>query len=573
MELKMDGECTNVRVTLLEGSECFHAKERMKEYLLSVDDDQMLYNFRTTAGLSTKGADCMTGWDAPDGLLRGHTTGHYLSALACAYHSDQDGRMKRKAEYMVESLAGCQEALSHMQGVKDGFLSAYKEEQFDLLEKYTPYPRIWAPYYTLHKILAGLLDCYEYAGIAKALDIAEGIGVWVWRRLSRLPDEQRIRMWSLYIAGEFGGINAELFRLGRITGKTVYVRCARLFDNENLLEPMEKHRDVLAGMHANQHIPQMLGALELYKCTGERRYYDAARFFWETVTEAHIYATGGTGEKEIFHGKGEIGAYLTDSTQETCASYNMLKLTSRLFQYEWDSRYMDYYEQALLNHILVTQDKRVTGESTYFLPVQPGAIKEFKYENSCCHGTGMESPFRYRDGIYHLRDGCVYVNLFLPSELRWEDQDMTVRQTFDTDHTGRIALYIKGSGRHTVKIRKPGWCREDCRILCGGKAWDFRADEKGYLEMSQDFTDGVELKLELPFHYQLVRTPDRPDLAAVRYGPYILAARSDSREFISLPSAQEYTEEALESFCRGMQMVPLWEVGEEAYHVYFLLHE
>lgn len=567
-------ECAEADVRLLEGSEFYEAQERMREFLLSVDDDQMLYNFRAASGLDTQTSLKMSGWDAPDSQLRGHTTGHYMSALALCYQATGDTRIYKKAEYMVQEMGRCQKAFAGMEGIHEGFLSGYSEEQFDLLEEYTPYPEIWAPYYTLHKLLAGLLDCYRLLDQAEALETADRLGMWVWKRLSRLSHDQLTRMWSMYIAGEFGGMNAVMAQLYQLTERLEFLQCAKLFDNDKLFYPLEQKTDALSTMHVNQHIPQMLGAMEIYKTTGEKRYYDMAEFFWKTVTSAHAYATGGIGEGEMFHERGRIGSLLTKNTEETCASYNMLKLTKELFQYNPKVKYMEYYERTVTNHILASLDKQTTGESTYFLPLGPGMKREFLCENSCCHGTGMESQFKYREGIYFQDAESIYINLYIPSELRWEDKDFIIRQESDSTDPGHIKLFVQGTGWKNVKIRKPEWA-EDYHVLEDDKVLDVLLDIDGYIQISQNFFAGKTYEIEFSLRFHFIRTPDRPELAAIQYGPYILAALSEQEDYIRLPYTESELEEKmvqighkLEFFCEDIIWIPLSMVDEEAYHVY-----
>lgn len=246
------------------------AQDRNLTYLLTVNDDQMLYNFRFAAGLDTKGAPEMNGWDAPDSQIRGHTTGHYLSALALCYEATGNVGIARKARYMVAALRKCQEKFSITESFHRGFLSGYSEQQFDQLEQGARYPEIWAPYYTLHKILAGLLDCHRAFASETALQICKELGLWVYERLSRLTREQRAAMWSTYIAGEFGGMNEVLARLYQMTGDERYLTAARMFDNDKLLFPMMRNIDTLGGMHANQHIPQIIGAVRMYEASDRK---------------------------------------------------------------------------------------------------------------------------------------------------------------------------------------------------------------------------------------------------------------------------------------------------------------
>lgn len=566
-------DLNDAQICLTEGTEFYRAQERMRTFLLAVDADQMLYNFRAASGLSTKGAPPMEGWDSPDSQLRGHTTGHFLSALALCYHACGDEKIKEKAVYMVSALSECQQAFSEMPGIQEGFLSGYSEEQFDLLEEYTVYPKIWAPYYTLHKIFAGLLDCYKYIGDETALEISDRLGGWVYRRLSRLSRKQRSKMWSMYIAGEFGGMNEVMAKLYQITGKEEYLECARMFDNDKLFYPLSRGVDALSGMHANQHIPQILGALEIFRATGEEQYYNIAGQFWSVVTEGHIYAPGGTGEGEMFRRKDVTGALLTKNTQETCASYNMLKLTKELYQFQPDVRYMDYYERTLLNHILATPEKKETGESTYFFPLAPGSKKEFERENSCCHGTGMENHFKYREAICFRDEETLYVNLFIPCTIKSEDVSLTIRKAEGSIE--KIDICPRGDFR-TLAVRKPCWCREDYRIRVNGREVLCKAEQDGYFRFEEDFTEEVLIELEFPIHLSLIRTKDRPELAAVQAGPYILAAVSDEEDFLHIPIDEERAEEVLvrqegdglEYRYGDIRFIPLFQIDEEAYHVY-----
>lgn len=586
-------------VVILTGkSEFFKAQERMLTFLLGTDDDQMLYNFRREAGLDIKGASPMIGWDSPECLVRGHTTGHYLSALALCFRATGEARILKKAEYMVESLGQCQRALSEQKGYHPGFLSAYPEEQFDLLEAYTPYPEIWAPYYTLHKILAGLLDCEKWTGIAEALEIADKIGEWIFRRLTKLNEGQRMKMWSIYIAGEFGGINESLAELYMRTGKEIHLQSAEMFDNDRLFLPMGMKQDALDGMHANQHIPQAIGAMKIYEASGDRRYYDIAKFFWESVTAGHCYAIGGTGETEMFHGRNKIGSFLTENTAESCASYNMLKLTKLLYQYEPLASYMDYYERTMQNHILASLDKEPSGETVYFLPLGPGFIKKFETENTCCHGTGMENHFKYIESVYFQDKDTLYINLFLESKACWQERGISIRQIVQEERPGEIKLYLQRenqesekaeyksqtpeSGKCHLKIRRPYWCAGEHRVTVNGKTKICPVQEDGYLNLTmgddewEEAESGISISIHFPCSLRLERTPDNAELAALAYGPYIFAALSEQKDYLDIPLREDTLEEvftreesSLAFRYRTLKFIPLYQVSREAYHVYF----
>lgn len=561
----------------LEGdSDFLAAQERMHAWLLTTDTDQFLYNFRAAAGLDTCGAAPMTGWDSPDGLLRGHTTGHYLSALAKCWRATGDTAIYDRARAMVDGLVACQRGLEAA-GCAKGFLSAYDEEQFDKLEVYTPYPKIWAPYYTLHKILAGLLDLFELAGIDEALDLARGIGTWTHERLTRLPHAQLVKMWNIYIAGEYGGMNEALARLARITGDDLFAQTARLFDNDRLFVPLDQDVDALNGMHANQHIPQIVGAMEVYHATGDERYLTRAERFWDELTAHHTYAIGGTGESEMWHAPDHVCDLLTASTCESCASYNLLKLTGMLHEHAPHAAYMDYYERVLFSHTLATCDHDVTGGTTYFISMKPGAVKDIDaLENSCCHGTGMEQPSMYADHIYHLggTDAApeLYVDLFIPSKAAAEDAGITVSQSVDAQLPGTLALSVSAERGATLRVRVPSWCAGEPSVaLDGGPVAVETAG--GYLTVPLS-AGSHAVAVEFPVALRIERAGDDATRYCVFWGPYVLAALSDAEEALELPAdaalslapsdaPMEFIEDV-----SGIRFIPFERVHHERYHLY-----
>lgn len=560
-------------VSLEPGSRFYTAQEEMQDYLLQTDDDQMLYNFRKASGLDLQGAEPMTGWDAPECNLKGHTTGHYLSGLALCYKAGKNRKIKEKACYMIQELAKCQEAFRTIPGIHEGFLSGYSEEQFDKLEEYTRYPEIWAPYYTLHKIFAGLLDCYEFVGLDQALEIADRLGEWVYRRLSALSREKRMRMWEMYIAGEYGGMNDVMARLYRITGKEEFLETARYFDNEKLFLPMEQKVDALENLHANQHIPQIIGAMEVFKATGEKKYYDIASYFWQAVTSSHAYTIGGTGENEMFHGPNWIGRLLTKNTAESCASYNMLKLTKELYQYEYKKEMMDYYERVLTNHILGGREHGTTGETVYFMPLAPGYHKEFLHENHCCHGTGMESHFKYGDMIYAHCGESIYVNLFLKSRLDWKEKGIIIHQNTEMDHPEIVVLKTESPEKIHMKIRIPKWSGTQREICVDGEKQRSWREQDGYIQI--DVPEGVhEVRCIFPCGFYLEAAPDRPELNTLLYGPYVLSALSDKTDFLELDldeekAVSEVHKEGLEFRYKELVWKPLFDIDTEAFQVYW----
>ncbi|ASA23792.1 beta-L-arabinofuranosidase domain-containing protein [Paenibacillus donghaensis] len=564
------------KVNLRGPSRLKTAQDRRLAFLLKVDDDQMLYNFRKAAGIHTLGAPEMIGWDSPDSLLKGHTTGHYLSALALCYASTGNEQIYGKLTYLIEELNKVQLAFEADHRYQYGFISAYSEEQFDLLQTYVRYPEIWAPYYTLHKIFAGLLDSYHIAGIQLALTIADKLGDWVYNRLSALPHEQLIKMWSMYIAGEFGGINESLAELYTYTDKENHMKAAKLFDNDRLFFPMEQEVDALGALHANQHIPQVVGALKIFEATQEKKYYDIAQFFWQSVVNSHIYSIGGTGEGEMFKQPNKIGAHLTEHTAETCASYNMLKLTKHLYAYENDVHYMDYYERTMLNHILATTDHECLGASTYFMPTSPGGQKGYDEENSCCHGTGLEAHFKYTEAVYFEDTDALYVNLFVSSELLDADNGLHVVQAVPEIFTGEIGLSILALKKTRLKIRKPYWHQGAVKVELNGEQVTF-TEENGYVTVTRDWRKQDKVTVHFAPELRLEFAPDKDDTASLAFGPYILAAVSDRKDFYELPLRTGNVQESIERIAgtnrfvfkeKQLEFAPLAELNHEPYHLY-----
>lgn len=559
------------QVRLTEGTLHYDYQKLMAEYLLTVNDDQMLYNFRKASGLDTKGAPPMTGWDEDACKLKGHTTGHYLSGIALAWAATGNLKFKEKIDYMVAELAKCQEAFAQSGLYHRGFLSAYSEEQFDLLEVYTRYPEIWAPYYTLDKIMSGLYDCCVLGGNAQAKEVVSLMGDWVYDRLSRLPKETLNKMWSMYIAGEFGGMLGTMVKVYELTGKETHLKAAKLFENEKLFYPMEEGCDTLEDMHANQHIPQILGAMDLYRATGEEKFWEIGKNFWNIVTGGHIYCIGGVGETEMFHRANTTCAYLSDKPAESCASYNMLRLTGELFPYTGSGAMMDYYANTLENHIFASSSHVNDGGTTYFMPLCPGGRKEFdNAENSCCHGTGMESRFRYMENIYAYNDEALYVNLLVDSILSDSD-GKEILEVKSGDEEGILEFTFRQPLKKALKLHIPAWGQKGLQVSVNEKAVPDIEPEDGYLTISGGFSEGDVVRIKLSMELRILDNKSDETFVNVAYGPYILAALSEKNEFLTAPQPEKihHGKKKLEFEADGMKLIPLPKVDLEPYHVYF----
>ena len=497
------------------------------KWLLSLPSDRLLYTFRITSGLSST-AQPLGGWEKPDCELRGHFTGHYLSACALAYASTGDEEIKTKANAMVAELAKCQQAN------KNGYLSAFPEDLFGRLRTLQ---RVWAPFYTYHKIMAGHLDMYFYCGNEQALTSVEGMAGWVSKWHESISDEHMQRI----LQTEFGGMNEVLCNLYAVTGKAYYLDLAGVFEKRMFLDPLAAHRDELKGLHANTHIPQVIGAARRYELTGERRYRDIASYFWDEVTSERCYCTGGTSNEEHWRtDPGKLASELGQNTEECCCAYNMLKLTRHIFGWTADPRAMDYYERTLFNHRLGTQDGE--GLKSYFLPLGSGYWKYFNspYDSFwCCTGTGAEEFAKFGDTICFNDDRSVFVNLFIASELNWPDKRIRLRQEtrFPEQEGTTLVIHTDNPTEMAVRVRVPYWATSGGKLKINGTPLPVFASPSSYLEVNRVWKEGDRLEMELPMSLHVETIPDDPSLQAAMYGPLVLAGRLGSQ---NLTPAETY---------------------------------
>ena len=494
------------------------AMELDHQYLLSLDADRLLRNFRVTAGLPTS-AKPLGGWEAPDGELRGHFVGHYLSACALMYRSTGDEKLKTKADYIVAELAKCQQAMG------SGYLSAFPESFIDRVIARKP---VWAPWYTLHKIYAGLLDVYTLCDNPQALQVVEKMASWTKGRMDKLNDEQMQKM----LETEHGGMNEALANLYAVTGNPDYLALSQRFNHHAVLDPLAKGIDPLTGLHANTQIPKIIGAARQYELTGDAKDEAIATYFWNVVTKERSYVIGGNSDGEYFSDKEHLSEHIGPSTTETCNTYNMLKLTRHLFEWEPKAEYADYYERALYNHILASQNPD-TGMMCYYVPLRSGSHKNYNTpEDSfwCCTGTGVENHGQYGDSIY-FRDGGngLYVNLFIASELQWKEQGVTLRQEtkFPTAPNSHLALTCTKPTKLKLFIRHPYWATVGFHILVNGRAINASSAPGSYATVERTWKTGDTVEIALPLSLRTESFRDNPHKIAFLYGPLVLSAPLD----------------------------------------------
>ena len=504
------------RVRLLPGP--FEAARALDaRYLLSLNADRLLHGFRANAGLVPK-ALRYGGWESRD-LCPGHTLGHYLSACSMMWASTGEAQFLQRVAYIVDELHACQQA------TRSGLVCAFPDGDTQLRNAVAGGPVTGVPWYTMHKILAGLRDAHVHAGHPGALPVLTRLADWTVEATQGIGDERFQQMLGV----EFGGMNEVLADLHALTGEARYLHLAQRFNHRSLLDPLAEGRDTLDGLHSNTQIPKVIGFKRLAEITGDQRYAKAAHYFWGNVVHKRSFATGGDGDGEHFFPPAETPRHLASAkTMETCCTYNMMRLTRALFIAAPSVAYADYYERALFNGILASQDPG-TGMVTYFQATRPGYPKLYcTPERSfwCCTGTGMENFAKLGDSIYFHHVDALYVNLFIASTLDWAEKGLRLRQTtrFPDEAATRLSINAAAPVRFTLRLRHPAWCPQLAVRLNGRPLLD--STEPGrYVEVDRVWHRGDVLDVALPMRLHLQALPGASDIAAVMFGPLVLAAR------------------------------------------------
>lgn len=492
---------------------------RDSAWMVSLDVNRLLHSFRTNAGVfAGREGGYMTvkklgGWESLDCELRGHTTGHLLSAFGLMYAATGSEIFKLKGDSLVNGLEEVQKAL------KGGYLSAYPEE---LIHRNMQGKGVWAPWYTLHKLFSGLIDQYLYADNRTALEVVTRMGDWAYNKLKPLSEETR----RLMIRNEFGGVNESFYNLYAITGEERYQWLAEYFYHNDVIDPLKEQRDDLGAKHTNTFIPKVLAEARHYELTQNETSRKLSEYFWHAMIDHHTYAPGCSSDKEHFFDPKKFSQHLTGYTGETCCTYNMLKLSRHLFCWTGDSSIADYYERALYNHILGQQDPE-TGMVAYFLPLLSGSHKLYSTkENSfwCCVGSGFENHAKYGEAIYYHNDQGIYVNLFIPSQVNWREKGLTLSQetNFPANETTQLSIRVDKPVRTTVYLRYPSWS-QNVKVLVNGKRVSIQQKPGTYIAITREWKDGDRIAATYPMRIQLEATPDNPQKAALLYGPLVLA--------------------------------------------------
>lgn len=558
-------------------------RDRMKGFLEAYDERNFMVLFNNQAGRPNPSDVYPPGGWEDGGLLSGHWTGHYMTALSQAYAENGEELYKTKLDWMVDELAACQSAITaRLNGTAGsgadaqwiptyaGYLGALPEDTVLRLgpPRWAVYganlsTNTWAPWYTQHKIMRGLLDAYYNTNNTQALEVVEKMADWAYLALTigdknhpdykgNLTRDDLNYMWDLYIGGEFGGANEVFPEIYQITGDERHLQTAKAFDNrESLFGAAVEDRDILVvpadkipgrrrgqRLHANTHVPQFIGYLRVFEQGGGDEYFAAAKNFYGWIEPHRAFASGGTSgsypgsntNAELFQNRDNIANAIASDGAETCTTYNLLKLARNLFLHEHNATYMDNYERGLFNMITGSRDDTDSPDFprlTYFQPLSPGTPREFGGNTgTCCGGTGMESHTKYQETVYlRSADGsALWVNLFIPSTLTWEEKGFTVEQETAFPREGATKLTVNGQGPLDIKLRVPAWVRKGFQVTINGEAAQGSepAQPGTYLTLSRTWAAGDVIEVKMPFTIRTKRALDRPDTQAIMWGPVLL---------------------------------------------------
>jgi DUF1680 family protein len=505
-----------------------HAEQADLKYMLEMNVDRLLSPFLKEAGIPPK-KENYGNWENTG--LDGHIGGHYLSALANMYAATGDREILRRLNYMIDWLDTCQRknGNGYISGVPGGKLmwkdiaeGKINANPFGLNNK-------WVPLYNIHKLFAGLRDAYLIAGNEKAKIVLIRLADWFNQTIANLSNEQVQQM----LRSEHGGMNEVFADVAVITGNNKYLETARKLSHRAILSPLLQEKDSLTGVHANTQIPKVVGFKRVSEVNGDTTWANAADFFWNTVVQHRSVSIGGNSVREHFHPATDFSSMINDiQGPETCNTYNMLRLTEKLFYTNPKSSYLDYYERAIYNHILSSEHP--DGGFVYFTPMRPQHYRVYSQPQEsfwCCVGSGIENHGKYGQLIYAQDKKDLYVNFFIPSQLTWKEKGLSlVQQTqFPNEESSTIKLTLAKPSGFGIHIRYPSWIKKgEMKVLVNGQAWKAASDNNGFVVINRNWKTGDVISLQLPMHTTVEYLPDGSPWISFIHGPIVLAARTDT---------------------------------------------
>ena len=511
------------------------AQEGDIDFLKRFDNDRILYRFRDTAGLDTKGAKTYKGWE--DSLIAGHSVGHYLTAVAQAIRATNDEELKEKLADIIHGLKECQDAIG------TGFIFGARvddrnniEKQFDIVEGKAQ-GDTWVPWYTMHKIIAGLVDTYKFTGNQEALDVASSLGEWVYERSSKWTKQVNSRI----LGTEYGGMNDCLYELYSYTKNEHHKLAAEKFDDPDLYKTICSTTK-LSPRHANTTIPKFVGSIKRFEVLSEMGeatdedydYFEYAKQFFDIVVNEHAYITGGVSDMEHFRDACKQDDTRTQCNNESCCAYNLLKLSRELYKITGERKYADYYENTLRNAIMGAINPE-DGSTTYFTPMATGYFKTFSEGDPdknmfwCCTGSGMENFTKLGDSIYFKKDKNLFVNQYVASTVNWKEANMKITQESNvvTSDVATFKVELTGvqSSQATINLRVPDWIAGTPVVKVNNVPVDNAAISSGYIKVERSWSNGDVLSIQYPMEVKAFGLPDNSTVFGFKYGPTVLAAK------------------------------------------------
>lgn len=557
------------------------------QYLHQLNADRLLHNFRVNVGIAST-AQPLEGWEHPKVGLRGHFTGHYLSACSYAIYNTGDTGLQNRLQYMVKALAECQQKAGGY------YLSAFSEKDFDILEK--QFGGVWAPYYTYHKIMQGMLDAYTYGGNQQALAVVKNMATYVQRRMAKLSPETIEKV--LYTpqanpGNEVGGMNDVLHQLYAVTKDTLHLQLAKLFDRDWFSKPLMQNKDILSGLHANTHLVLVNGFVQRYKNTRENDYGKAAFHFWDMLMYHHAFvngsssgprpiATTSTAKTAEHWGKADVlSTTLTDEIAESCVSHNTQKLTSALFQLSGQVQYAQSYMNTFYNAVMALQNAE-NGQVVYHLPLASPRKKVFLKENDfkCCNGTGIEAFANLNSNVYFHEKDTLWINLYVPSQLNWASKGMTLQQSGNFTELGKVRIQLQEAQpkQTTIKCLVPDWADpKDVHITINGIPVPSKVIHRGYATLQRVWKAGDVVEMTFKLKIRCVSMKDDANIVAFYYGPTLLAFETDKELILKGTSKDIVTSIKQDASNLRFQMtnnqqtyrlVPFYQITKASYGVY-----
>jgi len=556
------------------------------KYLHALDPDRLLHNFRKNAGIKSD-VKPLEGWESPSCGLRGHFVGHYLSACASLIKKEGDTLLDRRTRYMVDVLAECQQKLGGQ------YLSAFPVSDFDTLEK--KHGGVWAPYYTYHKIMQGLLDVYNLTGSKKAFQIVLNMADFVKNRMDNLPDSEIEKILYSVDANptnEAGGMNEVLHNLYTVSKDTIHLKLAAVFDRKWFSNPLAEGKDILSGLHSNTHIVLVNGFARRYEQTQESYYRDAAINFWDMLTRHHCYVNGSSsGPRPIattptsriaehWGAADHLSATLTGEIAESCVTHNTQKLTAALFNWSADPKYADAYMNTFYNSVMASQNCE-SGEVVYHLPLGSPRKKIFLKENDfrCCNGSGIEAFTHLNSNIYFHNQNNLWINLFVPSSLNWKEKGVILEQmnNFPEEPKTSMRITTQNPSKFSIHLLIPSWAIGQTKVLINGKTCKTIIKPTSFATIERIWNNGDQLELIMPYQFHLKSMPDNPNVVAIFYGPMLLAFETE-KELILKGTNEEilhsiFKQKIGSSFIlrnndKAYTLVPFCKITNSSYGVY-----